>query len=113
MLLTCALREVVVSLFTFFAESSTEIFQAGTLNLTTAVSYTKGHAILHQPEINHKIKKAIDAGYQVCFWPSDIIQKDINDLVLSGYDIDSIMKILDNPLKNFNANLKLFSWSKI
>lgn len=65
------------------------------------------------PEINHKIKKAIDAGYQVCFWPSDIIQKDINDLVLSGYDIDSIMKILDNPLKNFNANLKLFSWSKI
>ena len=59
MLLTCALREVVVSLFTFFAESSTEIFQAGTLNLTTAVSYTKGHAILHQPEINHKAVKLL------------------------------------------------------
>lgn len=65
------------------------------------------------PEIKHKIEKAINAGYQVCFWPENIHQKDINDLILSGYDIESIMKMIDSPLKNLTAKLKLFLWSKV
>jgi hypothetical protein len=64
-------------------------------------------------EIVKKIEKTIDAGYRVCIWPSDIEQKDINDMVLSGYTIERVKDIIDEcTYTGPAAKLQLALWRK-
>ena len=62
-------------------------------------------------EIHRRIEKLIRDGRSVCVWPSNIIQKDINDMTLAG--IDNVEGIInDNTYKGLEANLKLAMWRK-
>lgn len=62
-------------------------------------------------EIHKRMDKAIQNGYSVCIWPSNIEQKDINDMHLNGItNIDEIIK--RNTFDGLVAKLKLSMWRK-
>lgn len=60
------------------------------------------------------MKNAIDAGYRVCIWPDNNKYKDVNDMVIGGYnplDIEDEMR--ENAVSGLMANLRLAQWRKI
>ena len=56
------------------------------------------------------ISKYIDLGYQVCIWPESIIEKDINDMVDAGIDVQSIID--NSTFAGLSAKLKFTKWKK-
>ena len=62
-------------------------------------------------EIVNRISKAIDRGDKVVIWPSNIQQKDINDMSLAGQDVKSLVE--SNVYQGIEAKLKLNSWKKV
>ena len=62
-------------------------------------------------EIVNRISKTIDSGQSVVIWPSNISQKDINDMVMSGLDVQSVIE--SNTYSGLQAKLKFNSWKKI
>ena len=62
-------------------------------------------------EIVNRISKTIDRGDKVIIWPNEIVEKDINDMVLVGHDIMSILK--SNIYSNLEAKIKFNNWKKI
>ena len=43
-------------------------------------------------EITNRISKTIDSGQSVVIWPESIDDKDINDMVMSGLDVQSVIE---------------------
>ena len=62
-------------------------------------------------EIVNRISKCISRGERVVIWPSGIIEKDINDMVLSGHDVQSVIK--SNTYSGLEAKIKFNNWKKI
>ena len=62
-------------------------------------------------EILSRIRKTIDSGEKVVIWPSGITQKDINDMVVSGLDVQSVIE--SNTYSGLEAKLKFTTWKKI
>ena len=62
-------------------------------------------------DIVKRIDKYIDDGYNVCIWPEDVHQKDINDMVLEGLDPEWI--ILQNTKSGLIAKAALSQWKRI
>jgi len=62
-------------------------------------------------EILARIDKTIQQGNKVVIWPSDIKQKDINDMVLSGLDVESVVE--SNIYSGLEAKLKFTNWKKV
>ena len=62
-------------------------------------------------EIINRISKHIDSGEKVVIWPSDISEKDINDMILSGLDVQSVVE--SNVYSGIEAKLKFTTWKKI
>ena len=62
-------------------------------------------------EIVNRISKTIDRGDGVIIWPNEIVEKDINDMVLAGHDIMSILK--SNIYSNLEAKVKFNNWKKV
>ena len=62
-------------------------------------------------EITTRISNTIDRGETVVIWPSNIHEKDINDMVLSGHDVQSIVE--SNIYKGLEANLQFNTWKRI
>jgi hypothetical protein len=62
-------------------------------------------------EINNRISRTIDRGEKVVIWPSNIKEKDINDMVLSGHKVQEILE--SNVYQGLQANLKFTTWKKI
>jgi len=62
-------------------------------------------------EIVNRIAKLIDRGHKVVIWPSNIIEKDINDMVLAGHDVMSMLKL--NTYSGLEAKIKFNSWKKV
>ena len=62
-------------------------------------------------EINSRISKVIDRGDKVVIWPQNIEEKDINDMVLGGHDVKSVLE--SNTFSGLKAKLKFNSWKKI
>ena len=62
-------------------------------------------------EIVNRISKTIDRGYKVVIWPSSIIQKDINDMVLGGQNIMSVLEL--NTYSGLKAKIKFNNWKRI
>lgn len=66
------------------------------------------------PEIVSKIGKAIDQGFNVCIWPDDIVEKDINDMVLAGKPRRKILDTInDNVYSGLQAKLRFSEWKKV
>ena len=62
-------------------------------------------------EINNRISKVIDRGDKVVIWPQNIAEKDINDMVLGGHDVKSVLE--SNTFSGLQAKLKFNTWKKI
>ena len=62
-------------------------------------------------EITNRISKTIDAGESVVIWPDNIDDKDINDMVMSGTDVQSVIE--SNIYSGLEAKLKFTTWKKI
>ena len=62
-------------------------------------------------EIVNRIGKCIDRGEKVVIWPNGISDKDINDMVLAGHDVQDLVK--SNTCSGLEAKLKFNTWKKI
>jgi transcription elongation factor Elf1 len=62
-------------------------------------------------EIHSRISRAIDNGENVVIWPSIIKEKDINDMILSGLNVQSVIE--SNTYSGLEAKLKFTTWKKI
>ena len=62
-------------------------------------------------EITARISSTIARGESVVIWPNQIKEKDINDMVLSGHDVQSIVE--SNIYKGLEATLKFTTWKRI
>jgi len=62
-------------------------------------------------EIHSRISKVIDSGERVVIWPSTIKEKDINEMVLSGLNVQSMIEL--NTYSGLEAKLKFTTWKKI
>jgi len=62
-------------------------------------------------EIVNRIGKCISRGESVVIWPNGIVEKDINDMVLSGLNVMDVLK--SNTYSGLEAKIKFNNWKKI
>ena len=62
-------------------------------------------------EIVNRIAKTINRGDKVVIWPTNINQKDINDMVLSGQNIMNVLE--SNTYSGLKAKIKFNNWKKV
>ena len=62
-------------------------------------------------EIVNRIERCIERGERVVIWPTTIREKDINDMVLSGHNVQEIVD--SNVYTGLQAKLKFTTWKKI
>ena len=62
-------------------------------------------------EIVNRISRTIDKGDSLIIWPSNVVEKDINDMVLAGHDIMNVLK--SNTYSGLEAKVKFNNWKKI
>ena len=62
-------------------------------------------------QITRRIEQTIDQGDRVVIWPSNIREKDINDMILSGHKVQEIVD--KNTYKGLEAKLKFTTWKKV
>ena len=62
-------------------------------------------------QIIDRISRTISNGNSVVIWPKDIKEKDINDMVLAGHDVQNIVD--SNIHAGLQAQVKLNDWKKV
>ena len=68
----------------------------------------------HEPRSNEIVKRisdTINRGEKVVIWPSHIQEKDINDMVLTGFNVQSIVE--ENIYSGLEATIKFNIWKKV
>ena len=63
------------------------------------------------PEITRRLQSAITSQQTVVIWPSNIHEKDINDMVLAGHDVQSVVE--SNVYSGLKAKLQFNTWKRI
>ena len=65
-------------------------------------------------EIVKMMQDAIKSGHNVVIWPSNILEKDINEMIIAGKPVDEIERIISsNSFDSITAQLKFNMWKKI
>ena len=62
-------------------------------------------------EITARISSTIAKGDSVVIWPTNIHEKDINDMVLAGHDVQSMVE--SNVYDGLKAKLQFNTWKRI
>ena len=62
-------------------------------------------------EIVGRISSTIDRGERVVIWPTNIIEKDINDMILTGLNIMNVLE--SNIYSGLQAKIKFNNWKKV
>jgi transcription elongation factor Elf1 len=62
-------------------------------------------------EIVSRISRTIDRGERVIIWDSSIKEKDINEMILSGLNVQSMIE--SNTYSGLSAKLKFTNWKKV
>jgi hypothetical protein len=62
-------------------------------------------------QIVDRYEKAIASGEQVVIWPKEVQEKDINDMVLAGRDVQTMVE--SNVYSGLEAKVKLIDWKKV
>ena len=62
-------------------------------------------------EIVSRIQRTIDNGGRVVIWPTNIEEKDINDMVLAGHDVMSMLE--SNTHSGLEAKIKFNNWKRV
>ena len=64
-------------------------------------------------EIVNRMAKIIDAGWTICIWPENILEKDVNDMVLAGQTAEEIEGMINmNKFSGLQAKFRLNGWKK-
>ena len=63
------------------------------------------------PQIVSRMQKVIDRKFSIVIYDSDINEKDINDMVLTGRDVQQIVET--NTYYGLEAQLKFNTWKKV
>jgi len=61
-------------------------------------------------EVVKTMEKLIDQDYQIVIWPDYISEKDINEMILAGRDVQTIIK--DNTYNGLFARMALTNWKR-
>lgn len=61
-------------------------------------------------EVCKIIEKSIDQGCNVVIWPQNIMEKDINEMVIAGKNVQKI--ISENTFTGLTAKAKFYSWKR-
>jgi len=65
-------------------------------------------------EIVKKMEHAIDNHFNVVIWPEFIEEKDINEMILSGFSPDEIQDFIDkHTAVNLRAKMEFVNWKKV
>ena len=65
-------------------------------------------------QIISNMRKTIELGRKLCIWPSEITEKDINEMILAGNSPAAIQHIIDtNTHDGLIATMKLNQWEKL
>ena len=82
------------------------------------LGYLKGSDIIfvydNEPrnrEIVRRIEGCIERNESVVIWPSNVTEKDINDMVLAGHNVMDVLKL--NTYRGLEAKIKFNNWKKI
>jgi hypothetical protein len=62
-------------------------------------------------QIVERINKTIQHGNKIVIWPDSVKEKDINDMILAGHDVQSMVEC--NTYSGLEAKVKLNLWKKI
>jgi len=62
-------------------------------------------------EIVEKIARATEHGYKVVIFPKEVAEKDLNDMYLSGLDVQNLVE--SNVYQGLEAKLKLQTWKRV
>lgn len=62
-------------------------------------------------EIVNRISKTINRGEKVIIWPRNIKHKDINDMILSGLNVQDVIE--SNTYEGLTATVKFNEWKKV
>ncbi len=62
-------------------------------------------------EITRRISDVIERGEKVVIWPSNINEKDLNDMILAGHNVQKVVE--SNTYTGLQAKLKFNTWKKI
>lgn len=62
-------------------------------------------------EICAKIDQTIKRGNSVVIWPSSITEKDINDMVMAGHNVQSVVE--SNTYQGLEAQIRFNAWKKV
>ena len=62
-------------------------------------------------EIVAKYEKLISSGNSIVIWPSTVIEKDINDMKMSGHNVQNLVEC--NTYQGLEAIIKLNAWKKV
>lgn len=64
-------------------------------------------------EICRRMEVCLERGQSVCIWPKNMVDKDINDMILSGYSQPDLELIIDNNThRGLSGKLNLSYWRK-
>lgn len=62
-------------------------------------------------EVVRNVQRTIERGHQVCIFPTTIVEKDINDMVLAGHDVVSLID--NHTYEGLRATLEFNQWRKV
>ena len=62
-------------------------------------------------QIIERMEKAIELKLPIVIWPSEIREKDINEMILAGLDPNSMLKL--NTYSGLEAKAKLIGWKRV
>jgi ssDNA-binding Zn-finger/Zn-ribbon topoisomerase 1 len=62
-------------------------------------------------EIVGRIERCIERNQRVVIWPNNIKEKDINEMVLAGHDVQSVVEL--NVYDGLKAKLQFNTWKRI
>jgi len=62
-------------------------------------------------EIVSRISRVVASGQKVVIWPSSIHEKDINEMILTGLNVQDVIE--SNTYSGLEAKLKFTTWKKI
>lgn len=62
-------------------------------------------------EIHSRMLKQIESGNEIVIWPSSIQEKDVNNMILSGIDVQKVIE--SNIYSDLKAKVKFNEWKRV
>lgn len=101
-----------------FIENSVATADANLRNAVNYIPKDKLVLVFDNEPRNKDICKimdmAIEEHFNICIWPEMMQEKDVNEMILSGFSPDEIRDIIDNnTFVNLRAKMEFINWKKV